>query len=298
MPTTSRAGNDPATSLVCRGSIGEARAVRRGLRGWGVAALAAALVSCTSSAAEQPVGDPAPTTAPAAAGLPVVIKDCWVPAGAANVSLTGEQAQALTARAAELGRTTRSTAPLVQQLATTVSSTVAVDATTARTIAAGLAGLPRAARLVCAWTRAAVEPQDPGPSGLVPRARQLRAAWTEAFGYLPAGGFASGGVSTGHVDGSAHYEGRAIDVFFRPHGDREQHRRGWVFAQWVLAHAADHQVLSIIYDDHIWTSWAAGFGWRDYVHPGATMRHRGNAVLRHLDHVHVAVESGRPFGVG
>jgi hypothetical protein len=103
-------------------------------------------------------------------------------------------------------------------------------------------------------------------------------------------------VSTGHVDGSAHYEGRAIDVFFRPTGDHEQHRRGWVFAQWVLAHAAGHQVLSIIYDDHIWTSWAAGLGWRDYVHPGATIRHRGNAVLRHLDHVHVAVESGRPFG--
>jgi hypothetical protein len=277
--------------------IGEARAVRVGLRRWGVAALAAALVSCTSTAAEQPVGDPAPTTAVAAPETPVVIKDCWVPAAAANVSLTGEQAQALTDRAAELGRTARGTGRLVQQLATTVSSTITVDATTAGTVAAGLAGLPQATRLVCAWARAAVEPQDPGPSGLVPRARRLRAAWTEAFGYLPAGGFASGGVSTGHVDGSAHYEGRAIDVFFRPDGDREQHRRGWVFAQWVLAHAADHQVLSIIYDDRIWTSWAAGLGWRDYVHPGATMRRRGNAVLRHLDHVHVAVESGRPFGL-
>ena len=271
--------------------------MRRGLRGWGVAALAAALVSCTSSAAEQPVAGPAPTTAAAATEAPVVIKDCWFPDGPANVSLTGEQAQALTDRAAELGRTTRSTGRLVQALATTVRSTGAADAAAARRIAAGLAGLPGAARLVCAWPRAAVEPQDPGPTGLVPRARQLRAAWTRAFGYLPAGGFASGGVTTGHVDGSAHYEGRAIDVFFRPLGDREQHRRGWVFAQWVLAHAADHQVLSIIYDDHIWTSWAAGLGWRDYVHPGATMRHRGNAVLRHLDHVHVAVESGRPFGV-
>jgi hypothetical protein len=280
---------------VRRQRIGEARAVRRGLRGWGVVALAAALVSCTSSAAEQPVGGQAPTTAAVTTEPPVVIKDCWVPAGVANVSLTGEEAQALTARAAELGRTTRSTERLVQQLATTVRSTVAVDATTARTVAAGLAGLPRAARLVCAWARAAVEPQEPGPSGLVPRAQKLRAAWTKVFGPIPAGGFASGGVSTGHVDGSAHYEGRAIDVFFRPHGDQEQHRRGWVFAQWVLAHASDHQVLSIIYDDHIWTSWAAGFGWRDYVHPGATMRHRGNAVLRHLDHVHVAVESGRPF---
>ena len=289
--------NDPATCLVRRQLIGEARAVRRGLRGWGVAALAAALVSCTSSAAEQPLVDPAPTTAVAAPDTPVVIKDCWFPDGAANVSLTGEQAQGLTDRAAELGRTTRSTGSLVQALATSVLSTGATDAAAARRVAAGLAGLPGAARLVCAWTRAAVEPQDPGPTGLVPRARQLRAAWTRAFGYLPAGGFASGGVTTGHVDGSAHYEGRAIDVFFRPLDDREQHRRGWVFAQWVLAHAPDHQVLSIIYDDHIWTSWAAGLGWRDYVHPGATMRHRGNAVLRHLDHVHVAVESGRPFGV-
>jgi hypothetical protein len=269
--------------------------VRRGLRGWGVAALAAALVSCTSSAAEQPAADRPTITAAAATEAPVVIKDCWFPDDPANVSLTGEQAQLLTDRAAELGRTTRSTGRLVQALATTVRSTGAADAAAARRVAAGLAGLPGAARLVCAWTRPAVEPQDPGPTGLVPRARQLRAAWTRAFGYLPAGGFASGGVTTGHVDGSAHYEGRAIDVFFRPLGDREQHRRGWVFAQWVLAHAADHQVLSIIYDDHIWTSWAAGLGWRDYVHPGATMRHRGNAVLRHLDHVHVAVESGRPY---
>jgi hypothetical protein len=269
--------------------------VRRGLRWCGVAALVAALVSCTSTAAEQ-AGEPAPTTAVAAPETPVVIKDCWFPAGPANVSLTREQAQALTTRAAELGQTSRTTGRLVQQLATTVRGTLAVDATTADTVAAGLAGLPPAARLVCAWPRAAVEPQEPGPSGLVPRAQRLRAAWTELFGPVPAGGFASGGVTTGHVDGSAHYEGRAIDVFFRPLGDREQHRRGWVFAQWLLAHAADHQVLSIIYDDHIWTSWAAGLGWRDYVHPGATIRHRGNAVLRHLDHVHVAVESGRPFG--
>ena len=68
--------------------------MRRGLRGWGVAALAAALVSCTSSAAEQPEVDPAPTTAAAAPETPVVIKDCWFPDGPANVSLTGEQAQA------------------------------------------------------------------------------------------------------------------------------------------------------------------------------------------------------------
>jgi hypothetical protein len=289
------ADNDPATHLARGRPVGQARTVRHGRLGWAVAALAAALVGCSSSAAQQTPDHAAPSTVPAGPDAPVVVRDCWVPAGAGNVSLTGEQARALTTRAAELVRTTRDTGRLVQRLAASVRSTAGVDAGTSREVAGALAGLPRAPRLVCAWARAAVEPQQPGPSGLVPRARQLRAAWTEVFGYIPAGGFASGGVHTGHVDGSAHYEGRAMDVFFRPLGDREQHRRGWVFAQWVLAHAADHRVLSIIYDDHIWTSWAAGFGWRDYVHPGATMRHRGTSILRHLDHVHVAVESGRPY---
>lgn len=128
----------------------------------------------------------------------------------------------------------------------------------------------------------------------MPRARRLRAAWTDVFGPLTAGGFARGGVSSGHVDGSAHYDGRAIDVFFRPLGNAEQHRRGWVFAQWLVAHAPEHHVLSVIFDDHIWTSWAAA-AWRDYVHPGASFADRGSAVLRHREHVHVAVESGRPY---
>lgn len=128
----------------------------------------------------------------------------------------------------------------------------------------------------------------------MPRARRLRAAWTDVFGPLTAGGFARGGVSSGHVDGSAHYEGRAIDVFLRPLGNAEQHRRGGVFAQWLVAHAPEHHVLSVIFDDHIWTSWAAA-AWRDYVHPGASFAGRGSAVLRHREHVHVAAERGRPY---
>jgi hypothetical protein len=222
----------------------------------------------------------------------VVVNDCWVPASSGNISLNGEQARALTTDAARRGDPDR----VAARLATAVALAAGVDPATAREAADGLAGLPGKPRLVCSYPRAAVEPQEPGPTGLVPRARRLRAAWTEVFGPLIAGGFSSSGVSSGHVDGSAHYEGRAIDVFFRPFGDTEQRRRGWVFAQWLMAHAPDHQVLSVIWDDHIWTSWASYAGWRDYVHPGATPEHRGNAVLRHRDHVHVAVESGRPFG--
>jgi hypothetical protein len=225
------------------------------------------------------------------------VKVCWVPAGTGNVSLLGEEAKALTTRAAELGagRDVPGDRVAARLVPAVLATSAGVDEATAAEVAAGLAGVRRESRLICAWPRGGVEPQEPGPSGLIPRARRLRAAWTEVFGPLTAGGFARGGVSSGHVDGSAHYEGRALDVFFRPLGDAEQRRRGWVFAQWLVAHAADHHVLSVIFDDHIWTSWAAGFGWRDYVHPGASFADRGNAILRHKDHVHVAVESGRMF---
>ena len=37
-----------------------------------------------------------------------------------------------------------------------------------------------------------------------------------AFGDLALGGFEAGGVTDGHIEGSAHYEGRAIDLFVRP----------------------------------------------------------------------------------
>ena len=272
--------------------------------GWGRAAAAgtalllgsSAVVGCTSTAAEPRTGGTPSGLAPMAS--PVVVKDCWVPTSTGNVSLLGEEAKSLTARAAELGLAPRADGDRVaaRLVPAVLATSAGVDRAAGTEVAAGLAGVRHSSRLVCSWPRSAVEPQEPGPSGLVPLARRLRATWTEAFGPLIAGGFASGGVSSGHVVGSAHYEGRAIDVFFRPLGDTEQRRRGWVFAQWLVAHAADHHVLSVIYDDRIWTSWAAGSGWRDYVHPGATFAHRGNAVLRHKDHVHVAVESGRPYG--
>jgi len=142
---------------------------------------------------------------------------------------------------------------------------------------------------------AGLDVQSPGPTGLTPRAEAVRADMRAAFGRQSLGGFDAGGVTTGHVPGSAHYEGRAMDVFFRPLGSAAQRRAGWVFAQWVVAHAQRYHVLSAIYADHIWTSWAASLGWRDYEHPGGPTR---NPVLRHLDHVHVAVESGRRFGFG
>jgi hypothetical protein len=236
-------------------------------------------IATPPAAKSSPTGSPPP---------PAVIKDCWVPASTGNVSLTADEAEQLTTVAATAVRPDRRE----ERVRRAVDRLLDVTSAEAATVAASLVGDRRTPRLTCGYSRVDVVPEDAGRSGLTPRARRLRAAWTEVFGPLIAGGFARGGVSSGHVDSSSHYDGRAVDVFFRPLGDAEQRRRGRVFAQWLVAHAQTYNVLSVIYADRIWTSWASYAGWREYVHPSGN---RTNAVLRHLDHVHVAVESGRSY---
>ena len=87
----------------------------------------------------------------------------------------------------------------------------------ARALASALTGYSPAARSAASCDDAAARPREQlGDDGLTPRADAVRRDLREAFGDLPLGGFAPGGVSTGHMEGSAHYEGRAIDVFVRP----------------------------------------------------------------------------------
>jgi hypothetical protein len=90
------------------------------------------------------------------------------------------------------------------------------------------------------------------------------------------------------MPGSAHYEGRAIDAFFRPVSAANS-RHGWLLAQWLVAHAGELDVQNVIFDDRIWTASASSSGWRPYVPPQGITR---NPVLRHLDHVHVDVVKG------
>lgn len=132
----------------------------------------------------------------------------------------------------------------------------------------------------------AVVQQTEGPDGLTPRAGRLRDELLRAFGPLSLGGFAPGGVRSGHMPGSAHYEGRAIDVFFRP-VTAAQRRDGWAVAQWAVAHGQGLDVQTVIFDRRVWT--ASRGGWRDYRSPGAPT---DNPVLLHLDHVHLDVIRG------
>jgi len=245
-----------------------------------------------SAAGHQRVADTsrAGPTSEAGPGSTVAVLStpCLIGGPDGLVFLTVDQAKELTTAAAAVvrGKTSRA------RFAATVAVKLDQPARGADKVAATLLGWGSrpTQRLSCHVFRDQVQPEPEGASGLTARAQRVRKAWRAQFGPLPDGGFAPGGISTGHVDSSSHYDGRAVDVFFRPVGNAAQARRGWVFAQWAVAHADDYDVLSVIYADRIWTSWASTAGWRDYVHPSGN---RTNPILRHLDHVHVAVESGR-----
>ncbi|WP_141014048.1 hypothetical protein [Nocardioides sambongensis] len=120
-------------------------------------------------------------------------------------------------------------------------------------------------------------------SGLTERAEQVRLDLVDRFGDLSLGGFEPGGVSDGHMEGSAHYEGRAIDIFFRP-VNAENQVRGWALAHYLVGNAARLDIRTVIFDDRIWR--AGQDGWSDYDPPS---RSGDMAILEHRDHVHVDV---------
>jgi hypothetical protein len=159
----------------------------------------------------------------------------------------------------------------------------------ARALASALSGYSEAA-LHCTFAADGYEQQEIGADGLTPRASTVLDEVTGTFGALSVGGFDPDGVSDGHIDGSAHYDGRAIDIFFRPYDDPENNRAGWTVTHWLAAHADRLGIATLIYDDMIWTARRSDEGWRPYEHPSGDTT---NVTLRHLDHIHVDVARGR-----
>ena len=123
-------------------------------------------------------------------------------------------------------------------------------------------------------------------SGLTKRAEVVRREVVEVFDGPSLGGFAPGGVRTGHMPGSAHYDGRAVDIFVRPISAANK-VRGWAIAHYLVAQADRLDIKTVIFDGRIWTAGhKSGDGWRTYVPP----RTGGDrAILEHRDHVHVDV---------
>jgi hypothetical protein len=158
-----------------------------------------------------------------------------------------------------------------------------------RALASALTGYSSGGAFTCVARPQEGRMQKMRASGLTPRAEKVRRDVERAFGDLPLGGFAPGGVDSGHMTGSAHYDGRAIDIFVRP-VNPDNKRRGWAIAQYLVAQADRLQIQHVIFDDRIWTAGAASEkGWRNY-DPGDQPGSR--AVLEHRDHVHVDVTEG------
>ena len=160
----------------------------------------------------------------------------------------------------------------------------------ARALASALTGYSTGGRFTCAvGARTGLDRQQPGSSGLTPRAEAVRRDVERAFGKLSLGGFAPEGVTSGHQEGSTHYEGRAVDIFVRP-VNPANNRRGWAVAQYLVAQADRLDIQHVIFDKRIWTSGRRSRqGWRDY-DPGSRAGNR--VILEHRDHVHVDVPEG------
>jgi hypothetical protein len=155
----------------------------------------------------------------------------------------------------------------------------------ARALASALTGYSPAAFSCDLDGGAPSTDEDLVDSGLTARANAVREDLLTRYGDLPLGGFAPGGVSTGHMEGSAHYEGRAIDIFFRPVNEANQ-TRGWALAHYLVGNAARLDIRTVIFDDRVWT--AGRDGWRNYDPPESS---GSQEILEHRDHVHVDVFS-------
>jgi hypothetical protein len=155
----------------------------------------------------------------------------------------------------------------------------------ARVLASALTGQSKAA-LSCTVNTESMPSEKAGRNGLTTRAEKVRKDLVTTFGKLSTGGYEPGGVTTGHMEGSAHYEGRAVDIFVKPISAANT-VKGWAMAQYLVARADHLGIRTVIFSDKIWTAGGkSDDGWRDYTAPD---RPGNKDTLRHLDHVHVDV---------
>lgn len=212
------------------------------------------------------------------------VADCTATVGDDEVELTtaqAERAATVAARAMRLDLRMRTTAEAI-------SGDLDLGDDDAVVVARALKGRSWHALGCTHGGGASAEPDELDRRGLTARAAAVREDLDAAFGEQKLGGFAPGGVTDGHMPGSAHYEGRAVDVFFRP-VTRPNKVRGWAVAHYLVAHAERLDVSTVIFDGRIWTARRGIQGWRDYSPDTAGRSAEVAAVLEHRDHVHVDV---------
>ena len=212
------------------------------------------------------------------------VVDCKLKAGDRTVELTSEDAE----RAASVSASAVRRGVSAKTATAAVAEALDISEEDARVVASALTGRTAHA-LTCVHGGSGDEERDRlNRAGLTARAAAVRRDLEQAFGPQRVGGFAPGGVTSGHMPGSAHYEGRAVDVFFRPATKRNR-AKGWATAQYLVAHADRLSVNTVIFDGQIWTHRRAIQGWREYSVDTSRRSAQVIAILEHRDHVHVDV---------
>ncbi|TIC81668.1 hypothetical protein [Nocardioides sp. GY 10127] len=159
----------------------------------------------------------------------------------------------------------------------------------ARVLASALTGWSKAGFTCVTSSEPSAGPTKLLATGLTKRADRVRRELLAVFGDdLSLGGFEPGGVSSGHSEDSAHYQGRAVDVFFRP-VTKANRAHGWAVASYLVAQADRLGIATVIYDAKIWTARRDSEGWRDYDIDTGDADAATRRVLLHRDHVHVDV---------
>jgi hypothetical protein len=118
----------------------------------------------------------------------------------------------------------------------------------------------------------------PVETGLTPDARLVVRCTVARFGIRDIGGLARGG----HINGSDHYTGRAVDVMIGGWTTPTGIQSGDRVADYFVAHAKEFGVTYVIWRAHIWST---SHPWRPYSHPDG----RTDPTALHMDHVHVSV---------
>jgi hypothetical protein len=119
----------------------------------------------------------------------------------------------------------------------------------------------------------------PVEAGLTPDAVHVVRCAVKYFHIANIGGLAS----SGHINGSDHYTGRAVDLMIDNWTSQSGISFGNRVAAYFIGHAKQYGVTYVIWRAQIWTKQRPY--WRPYNHPDG----RTDPTALHMDHVHVSV---------
>lgn len=128
------------------------------------------------------------------------------------------------------------------------------------------------------------KPEGMLPNGLTPRTNRVRKLVARKFPAVAGdiGGYCPGGCTGGHIAGSDHYDGHALDI------TTSNETRGDRISRYLITHQP-LGVHYIIWRNRIWNAERTGAGWRRYCPSNCPYGDTSDSTALHMDHVHVSV---------